>query len=145
MSDLPRNVPSGGGPAIATAQAVKTAPVGQSARPRPRSFSSSTLLMRLSTIPTHRKRAPFSSPCERTYTPDPASPFVFRTATPIRKMPAWLIVEYASSRFRCRWRKHIVAPSSAPSVPKPSRIARKPGPCVSGTDANTVQYTRATP
>ena len=64
---------------------------------------------------------------------------------PASIIPAWLIVENASSLFRWRCWKHITAPSNAVAAPSQSNASRRPARCGAVDPANTVQYTRATP
>ena len=63
---------------------------------------------------------------------------------PARNMPAWLMVENASSRFRCRSRKQNSAPTTAVSTPRARNAAVIVDRCPSAWP-NMDQYTRATP
>ena len=46
--------------------------------------------------------APFVNPWPITYAATPATPWTVRNPIPHTNTPMWLIVENASSRFRCR-------------------------------------------
>jgi hypothetical protein len=71
--------------------------------------------------PAARKSPPLSSPCASTMSAVPASDFESSRPMPTSIAPAWLIVEYASSRFMCDCRKAITAPTTA--VIRPAAIS----------------------
>ena len=63
---------------------------------------------------------------------------------PVRNRPAWLMVENASRRLRCRSRKQNKAPATAVSRPRARKVPVMAARCPSAWP-NMDQYTRAIP
>ena len=113
IQPLPRKVPNGGRSASPRAAAVKITPVTGRRLPRPCSQVSFTECSRCKTMPTQRNSAPLTNAWPATYSAVPARPSGVSSANPARNIPAWLIVENASSRLTCRSRKANSAPTTA--------------------------------